>query len=251
VPHRIGLLVAKFCALHKDELDNCTFKELCCRVLREWTEEKVETCLQMIQVEKHINSDTITVESQPTDFQVKCACNMSLEWKQILRSPETQTTLQTLNLPAFQILLQQKCLERSACESETFLDALANSGSLPATITVSGAGTSCVNGVYAREVDFDSDDAAYVMDGFYKEKAITFSLQWFHTLPGKFRMWYITVKSEDTDDTDFYRTAAFADAPISNFPPKSGACWCGATMYHFMIGEGDGPTLTSNFSADN
>jgi len=239
---RLGLLVAKFCTLHKSELDNDTFKGLCW-TLCDWTEEKVEACLQMLQVEKHITPDAFTVGSQPTNFQEKCAHIMSLEWKQIWNSPTIQPTLQSLNLPGFQALLYKKCLGRSICENEALLDLHANGEYAPTTITVSGAKTSCVNGEYTRAAYFESDNPKYSMDGTYDDKSVTFSLYQVKII----RMWRISAPQDGADKVYFYNNPAFTTESISNFPPKTG--WQGGAMYY--AGEGDGPTLTFNFGNDN
>jgi len=53
----------------------------------------------------------------------------------------------------------------------------------------------------------------------------------------------------DSDDIDFYRTAAYTDAPISEFPHKLG--WVGAKTDRSLSGKGNGPTLNYYFSTDN
>jgi len=122
-----------------------------------WTDgSSVEFCLQMIAVEKHIhiNSSANALETQEKHFLDTYGPLMSADWKEMQSSPAIQTALQNLNLPTFKEMLYQKCLERAAGECQTHRDSKL-AVDLPTHITVSGAGTWCVNGVYARSLGND------------------------------------------------------------------------------------------------
>jgi len=148
------------------------------------------------------------------------------------------------------------CLEQSGRESETMKDMLAGPrhGEIPTTITITGAGTSAVNGEYHLVNRSDDDEPGCIMHGFYDGKAALFVLSISLT------EWFIHVRTYNGADLKIlYCNLAYPHECIHHIPPKTGwttfpqtnISWKTLLTKDTVEGDKPCPTLTYTFASDH
>jgi len=233
-------LIAEFCFVRKDHLDAETFAKLTASATRTMMRMQLAAAVKLLEVEQAV----LPSAKEPTHLQTLCVDALASDWKNSMKSTNQQKYLQMLS-PLLVSKLMSASFEHAQEEIQV-LRALHGKPlhSHPTSISVTGAGTSAVNGVYSRAAPFDIGDPEYTMNGEWEGQPTTFSLALCPTNPTQKLFWYISIEREDV--IFFYTAIPFADKLICKLPRQTGWLKYVSGDSH-VSGDSPGPTLTYSF----
>ena len=237
-PHLVSL-IAEFCLVQKDHLDADTFSKLTASA-NSTTIMMVplDTAVKLLEVEKAV----LPSAKESTLLQRQCINALAFDWKNSMKSANTQEYLQKLS-PLLVSSLMSAAFEYAQEEIQVFralhgkpLD------SHPISISVTGAGTSAANGIYSCTAPFDIGDPKYTMNGEWEGQPTTFFLARCPMGPTRELFWFISIEreGEKVESIDLYSAIPFAEKLICKLPRQTG--WV-----TYVSAERPGPNLTYSF----
>jgi len=199
-PHFVSL-IAEFCFERKAHLDADTFSKIAARI-PVWT-LTLDTAMKLLEVEKAV-LPRMTAENEPTHLQTRCIAVLASGWKNLMTGSSSQESLQKLS-PTLVSRITTASFEHAQEEIQV-LRALHGkpSDSHLTSISVTGAGTSAVNGVYSRTAPFDVGDPEYTMNGEWKGQPTIFLLKRGRAVPTKNFFWVISIEREDKQEESIH-----------------------------------------------
>jgi len=225
------LLVIDFCHRKKDLLDEQDFQRLTQLSDMAYMLLQFDAAVKLLEAEKEVDR----VCEKPLDElslrQAHLVSALASDHTHLIKSNDARAELERIN-PLLCSTVMTKALERANKGNKVLENLLANASvGLPFSITVEGAGTSGVNGIYLRSEGFDTENPSYSMSGFWKG------------LSAEFRILCFVNKMGDTFWTvsHFYHAKPFISEPLWCLPSNSG--WHALGIIEAM----PAPRLTYNF----